>query len=102
VTDNNDNIHRLVEDRYAAFAVASDAGLSACEPGSETWGKTHYDDLGELPDGAVLASLGCGTRLPSRIFALTTACSISARAAALMSCCQPNGSDQPAMCTAST
>jgi arsenite methyltransferase len=60
MTDNNDNIHRLVEDRYAAFAVASDAGLSACEPGSDTWGKAHYDDLSELPDAAVLASLGCG------------------------------------------
>jgi arsenite methyltransferase len=60
MTDNNDNVHRLVEDRYAAFAVASEAGLSACEPGSETWGIAHYDDLGELPDGAVLASLGCG------------------------------------------
>jgi SAM-dependent methyltransferase len=57
-----DQIHELVRDRYAASAVAVlDASSACCAPG-EGVGAELYSALerDELPDAAVLASLGCG------------------------------------------
>ncbi|MDP2292064.1 MAG: arsenite methyltransferase [Actinomycetota bacterium] len=54
-------IHLQVKDHYAAAATAAETGRSACcGPDNSTWGLAHYDDLGDLPDAAALASLGCG------------------------------------------
>jgi SAM-dependent methyltransferase len=57
-----EQIHELVRDRYAASAIAVlDQGSSCCAPG-EGIGSELYSALerDELPDAAVLASLGCG------------------------------------------
>lgn len=54
-------IHVEVREHYAAAAKVAESGQSACcGPDSSTWGTVHYDDLGDLPDAAALASLGCG------------------------------------------
>src|SRR3954469_12017321 len=55
-------IHELVRERYAASAIAVlDQGSACCAPGagigSELYSALERD---ELPDAAVLASLGCG------------------------------------------
>src|SRR4051812_3192084 len=55
-------IHELVRERYAASAIAVlDQGAACCAPGagigSELYSALERD---ELPDAAVLASLGCG------------------------------------------
>src|SRR3954467_10799207 len=58
----SEQIHDLVRDRYAQSAIAVlDAGASCCAPG-EGIGSELYSALerDELPDAAVLASLGCG------------------------------------------
>jgi arsenite methyltransferase len=58
----SDQIHDLVRERYAASAVAVlDQGSACCTPG-EGIGSELYSALerDELPDAAVLASLGCG------------------------------------------
>src|SRR3954452_12772511 len=57
-----EQIHELVRERYAASAVAVlDRGSACCAPG-EGIGSELYSTLerDELPDAAVLASLGCG------------------------------------------
>jgi SAM-dependent methyltransferase len=48
-----------VKDHYAAAARAAAAGQTAC-CGDEPFGDVHYDNLGDLPEGARRASLGCG------------------------------------------
>jgi arsenite methyltransferase len=58
-------LREAVRDRYASAALAVDAGVSACCGGGFTeadFGATRYGDAdrGELPAGAVAASLGCG------------------------------------------
>ena len=55
-----DQIHELVRERYAAAAVQARGG-ACCGP-EEGIGAGLYDALerAELPDAAVLASLGCG------------------------------------------
>jgi SAM-dependent methyltransferase len=56
-----ETIHETVRDHYAAAAVRASNGASCCgEP--ETIGAGLYSALerDELPDAAVLASLGCG------------------------------------------
>ena len=67
-----ETIHETVREHYAAAAVRASHGSSCCgDP--ETIGANLYSDLerDELPDAAVLASLGCGNpdgrgRPPSR------------------------------------
>jgi L-amino acid N-acyltransferase YncA/2-polyprenyl-3-methyl-5-hydroxy-6-metoxy-1,4-benzoquinol methylase len=54
-----------VVSRYSALARAAQAGhqVTDCEPGgfaSGGFGAAGYPDVGELPAGAVRASLGCG------------------------------------------
>ncbi len=59
-----DSIHAQVRDHYAASAirVLDGTGTACCGPSSEGMGAGLYSALerDELPDTAVLASLGCG------------------------------------------
>jgi SAM-dependent methyltransferase len=57
-----DQIHALVRDRYAQSAIeVLDFTTSCCAPGDGTGaGLYSVHELEELPDAAVLASLGCG------------------------------------------
>ena len=57
-----DQIHQMVRERYAAAAAQADAGSGACCGPEEGIGAGLYSALerDELPDAAVLASLGCG------------------------------------------
>jgi arsenite methyltransferase len=54
-------IHETVREHYAAAALRAGQG-SCCAPGDEPIGSELYSALerAELPDAAVLASLGCG------------------------------------------
>lgn len=57
-----EQIHEMIRDRYAQSAIAvMDSGASCCAPG-EGVGSELYSALerDELPDAAVMASLGCG------------------------------------------
>ncbi len=55
-------IHELVRDRYAAAAVDASHGAGACCGPQQAIGGGLYDALerADVPDSAVLASLGCG------------------------------------------
>jgi SAM-dependent methyltransferase len=55
------DIHEAVRARYAAAATQAGAG-NCCQTTADTFGPTLYSALerSELPDAAVLASLGCG------------------------------------------
>jgi SAM-dependent methyltransferase len=57
-----DQIHELVREHYAGAAVQAAAGRPACCGPEEGIGAGLYDalDTADLPDAAVLASLGCG------------------------------------------
>ena len=57
-----DQIHEMVRDRYAAAALQATAGTGACCGPEEGIGAGLYTALerDEVPDAAVLASLGCG------------------------------------------
>jgi SAM-dependent methyltransferase len=62
IIDMTDAIHELVRDGYARSAIAVlESGVACCAPG-EGVGAELYSALerDELPDAAVLASLGCG------------------------------------------
>jgi arsenite methyltransferase len=56
----NETIHETVRQHYADAAVRASQGSSCCDP--DTIGANLYSALerDELPDAAVLASLGCG------------------------------------------
>jgi SAM-dependent methyltransferase len=58
----NDTIHELVRERYAQSAIAVlDAGSGCCAPGENPSAELYSAlERDELPDAAVLASLGCG------------------------------------------
>ena len=57
-----DQIHEMVRERYAAAATQAAAGTGACCGPEDGIGAGLYSALerDELPDAAVLASLGCG------------------------------------------
>jgi arsenite methyltransferase len=57
-----DQIHDMVRERYAAAAMQAATGTGACCGPEEGIGAGLYSALerDELPDAAVLASLGCG------------------------------------------
>jgi arsenite methyltransferase len=69
-TTDRDRIHDEVRARYAEAAIAAGAGRSDSEAaasccdthGNATFGQILYDadERAQLPDAAVLASLGCG------------------------------------------
>jgi SAM-dependent methyltransferase len=56
-----ETVHEMVREHYAAAAVRASQGSSCCSD-PETIGASLYSALerDELPEGAVLASLGCG------------------------------------------
>lgn len=56
-----ESIHREVRERYAAAALSASNGASCCG-GSDATGPSLYSarEHAELPEAAVLASLGCG------------------------------------------
>lgn len=58
----NDQIHDMVRERYAAAATQAAAGTGACCGPEDGIGAGLYTALerDELPDAAVMASLGCG------------------------------------------
>lgn len=57
----NEPIHIQVRKHYANAARNAAAGATCCGPEESSWvGTANYDDLGEVPDAATLASLGCG------------------------------------------
>ncbi len=58
----HDMVRLEVREHYAAAADTACGGSSCCEPTISPWGIAHYGtvELGELPDQAALASLGCG------------------------------------------
>jgi arsenite methyltransferase len=57
-----ETIHEAVRIRYAEAATQASSGASCCSSDQETIGPELYSALerAELPDAAVLASLGCG------------------------------------------
>lgn len=57
-----DQIHEQVRERYAAAAIQAASGTGACCGPEEGIGAGLYSPLeqAELPDAALLASLGCG------------------------------------------
>jgi arsenite methyltransferase len=57
-----DQVHEMVRERYAAAAVQAGNGTGACCGPEDGIGAGLYSALerDELPDAAVLASLGCG------------------------------------------
>ena len=65
-----EQIHAVVRERYAIAATQAQAGTSCCGPSDTTIGAGLYSALerDELPDAAVLASLGCGN--PTAVAAL--------------------------------
>jgi len=63
--DDREQSRAAVAARYADLARAAQAGLSVndCDPDTFAvggFGRTGYPDTGDLPDGAVRVSLGCG------------------------------------------
>jgi len=72
MTTTADDLREEVRRRYAEAAVSATAGHAACDcgggeccehvSGESGYGEAHYsaEERGELPDAAVLASLGCG------------------------------------------
>jgi SAM-dependent methyltransferase len=61
MSDTHERIYVEVRDHYADAARTAESGQAACcGPDDSKWGTAHYDDLGDLPDAAALASLGCG------------------------------------------
>lgn len=57
MTDTSEAVRR----HYAeAAGIAAAGGVACCGEGAEPFGAKLYDDLTELPDAAVLVSIGCG------------------------------------------
>ena len=71
ISDNSDDIHEAVRDRYAAAARAASQS-TCCGPSgaTELFGSPLYaqDEADTLPSGALKASLGCGN--PTMLAAL--------------------------------
>jgi len=58
---DHDAIHDEVREVYALAARTAESGQAAYDGGDPAdWGLAHYDELGDLPEKAALASLGCG------------------------------------------
>jgi len=61
MTNEHAAAHDAVRQRYAAAAKSAQAGEVADDGGDPAdWGLAHYEELGDLPEKAGLASLGCG------------------------------------------
>jgi arsenite methyltransferase len=60
MTANDRTVHDDVRDVYATAARAAGSGQAAYDGGDPAdWGLAHYDSI-DIPEGAALASLGCG------------------------------------------
>ena len=60
MTANDRTVHDDVRDVYATAARTAAAGQAAYDGGDPAdWGLAHYDSI-DIPEGAALASLGCG------------------------------------------
>ena len=61
MTDTNEAIRNEVQTYYAKAATTAAAGGAACcGDDAANFGAGLYDDLGDVPDAAALASIGCG------------------------------------------
>lgn len=61
VNEAHHQVRLEVREAYAAAARTASAGQAACcGPDPDRFGPSCYDDLGDLPVAATLASLGCG------------------------------------------
>jgi len=63
--DDREQTREAVAARYACLARAAQAGqpVNDCDPAgfaAGRFGPAEYPDTGDLPDGAVQVSLGCG------------------------------------------
>ena len=98
-----ETIHETVRQHYADAAVRASQGSSCCSD-PETIGANLYSALerDELPDAAVLASLGCGNPTAVADLHPASGSSTSARVAASTSCCPRSGSAPPVARSAST
>ena len=98
-----ETIHDRVRDHYAQAATKAALGGSCCGDG-EGIGASLYSALerDELPDAAVLASLGCGNPTPSPTCVRGSGSSTWGPAAGSTSSSRPGGSVQPAARSGST
>ena len=55
-----EHVYDEVRHYYAEAARTASTGTSCCGPDQSDWGAANYDDLGDLPNAAALASIGCG------------------------------------------
>ena len=98
-----ETIHETVRQHYADAAVRASQGSSCCSD-PETIGANLYSALerDELPDAAVLASLGCGN--PTAVADLLPGERVLdlGRAAASMSSCRRSALARPVEPSAST
>jgi arsenite methyltransferase len=60
VNDSHDQTRSEVRHHYAAVATSAAEGEAACCADNALWGVRHYDDTGDVPEPALLASFGCG------------------------------------------
>jgi SAM-dependent methyltransferase len=61
MSDPHAETHDQVREIYATAARTAQSGAAAYDGGDPAdWGLAFYEDLGNLPEGAALASLGCG------------------------------------------
>jgi hypothetical protein len=122
MSDSTTDLREEVRTKYAAAARAvldaSPADPGCCGPASgpccgpaadgaglaDVFGPSLYRDgeTDELPDEAVLASLGCGNPWPSPTCTTASGSWTWDRAAASMCCCPPAASARPGSPTAST
>ena len=61
MSTESDRVYDEVREYYAAAARTASSGAAACcGPDQSGFGLENYDDLGDLPAAAALASIGCG------------------------------------------
>ena len=61
MSTERDRVYDEVREYYAAAARTASSGAAACcGPDQSGFGLENYDDLGDVPEAAALASIGCG------------------------------------------
>ena len=104
---DQEQIRVAVAARYGDLARAARAGetITDCDAGAFAAGcsvPAGYPDTGDLPEGAVRASLGCGNPVAVADLRPGRRCLTSAQAAASMCCCPRAGSARAVRPTAWT